>query len=82
MTLSLVSSANSMPSAIGNIPIMESGESDLVEIERLPEVSIPIRMLVPGIQVRAGGADPVHVRLLVEAVDSVRLPSILVQKSS
>jgi ParB-like chromosome segregation protein Spo0J len=71
-----------MPSAIGNIPIMESGESDLVEIERLPEVSIPIRMLVPGIQVRAGGADPVHVRLLVEAVDSVRLPSILVQKSS
>jgi hypothetical protein len=51
-------------------------------IEQLPEVSIPISLLAPGIQLRAGGTDSAHVRLLADAVGTVRLPGIVVQKNS
>jgi ParB-like chromosome segregation protein Spo0J len=73
VTLSLVSSVNERNTG--------GGEIDLVAVEQLPEISILLKMLVPGIQVRAGGTDPVHVRLLADAAGTARLPSILVQKS-
>jgi ParB-like chromosome segregation protein Spo0J len=53
----------------------------LASIEHMPEVSIPIGMLVSGTQLRADGTDPAHVKLLADAADSARLPSILVQKN-
>jgi len=73
MALSLVSSVNELNTG--------GGEIDLVVVEQLPEISILLEMLVPGIQVRAGGTDPAHVRLLADAARTTRLPSILVQKS-
>jgi ParB-like chromosome segregation protein Spo0J len=51
------------------------------DIEHLPAVSVPITALISGFQLRQGGTDPRHVQLLAEAAQSVRLPSILVQKS-
>jgi hypothetical protein len=50
-------------------------------VERLPEVSVPIRSLIPGFHLRASGVDASHVRLLADAAGSVRLPAILVQKT-
>jgi transposase-like protein len=50
-------------------------------VNQLPEVSVPINLLVPGFHLRQEGTDPAHVRLLADAAGSVRLPSILVQKS-
>ncbi|HEY7142677.1 MAG TPA: ParB/RepB/Spo0J family partition protein [Streptosporangiaceae bacterium] len=50
-------------------------------IEQLPEVSVPVSLLVPGFHLRQEGTDPAHVRLLADAAGSVRLPSILVQKT-
>src|ERR1039458_10339815 len=47
----------------------------------VPEVSVPISLLVPGFHLRQEGTDPAHVRLLADAAGSVQLPSILVQKS-
>src|SRR6202030_599911 len=73
VTLSLVSSVNEKNTG--------GGEIDLVAVEQLPEISILLDMLVAGIQLRAGGTDPVHVRLLADAASAARLPSILVQKS-
>jgi ParB-like chromosome segregation protein Spo0J len=73
VTLSLVSGVNENNTA--------DGEIDLVTVEQFPEISILLEMLVPGIQLRAGGTDPVHVRLLADAAGAVRLPSILVQKN-
>jgi ParB-like chromosome segregation protein Spo0J len=73
VTLSLVSRASEMNTS--------SGEIDLITVEQLPETSILLEMLVPGIQLRAGGTDLVHVRLLADAADAAQLPSILVQKS-
>jgi hypothetical protein len=68
---------------MGGIPITRGSTDDpLAMIEQLPEVSVPVSMLAPGIYLRADGTDPAHVRLLADAVDSVRLPGILVQKDS
>ena len=83
MALSLLPSPNSAFPTIGDAPIANGSNGDLMGmIEGLPEVSIPISLLMPGIRLRAGGTDPAHVRLLADAADSARLPGILVQKSS
>jgi ParB-like chromosome segregation protein Spo0J len=50
-------------------------------VEQLPEVSVPVGSLVPGFHLRHEGTDAAHVRLLADAAGSVRLPSILVQKT-
>jgi ParB-like chromosome segregation protein Spo0J len=49
-------------------------------VQRLPEVGVPVASLVPGFHLRQEGTDATHVRLLADAVGSVKLPSILVQK--
>jgi ParB-like chromosome segregation protein Spo0J len=49
-------------------------------IDQLPEVSVPVRSLVPGFHLRQDGTDAAHVRLLADAAGSARLPSILVQR--
>jgi ParB-like chromosome segregation protein Spo0J len=62
--------------------IANSNNSDPMSmIEQLPEVSIPVCSLVPGFHLRQQGTDANHVRLLADAAGSVRLPSILIQKS-
>jgi ParB-like chromosome segregation protein Spo0J len=73
LTLSLVSTVSAKNAGGSNI--------DLAAVEQLPEVGILLEMLVPGIEVRAGGTDQVHVRLLAEASGTARLPSNLVQKT-
>jgi ParB-like chromosome segregation protein Spo0J len=50
-------------------------------IEQLPEVSVPLSSLVTAFHLRQAGTDIAHVRLLADAASSVKLPSILVQKS-
>lgn len=50
-------------------------------LEGLPEVSVPMGSLVPGSCLRAPGVAAARVQLPADAPDSVRLPSILVQKS-
>jgi hypothetical protein len=83
MTLSLLPSLNSASPTIGAAPISNDSKGYLMDmIEQLPEVSIPIGLLAPGIQLRAAGTDPAHVRLLADAADSIRLPGILVQKNN
>lgn len=49
-------------------------------VGRLPEVSIPIASLVPGIHLRITGVRPAHVQLLAAAAGAAQLPSILVQR--
>jgi hypothetical protein len=83
MTPSLLPHPDSALPAIGDAPIADGRKSGLMDmIEQQPEVSIAINLLAPGIQLRAGGTDPAHVRLLADAADSVRLPGILVQKNN
>ena len=56
---------------------------DLVRaIEQTPELNVPVSSLVPGFYLRQTGTDAAHVRLLADAAGSIRLPPILVQKSS
>lgn len=50
-------------------------------VDRLPETSVPVSSLVPGFHLRQDGTSAAHVRLLADAAGSVKLPSILVQKS-
>lgn len=50
-------------------------------VNQVSEVSVPVGSLVPGFHLRHEGTDAAHVRLLADAAGSVRLPSILVQKS-
>jgi hypothetical protein len=50
-------------------------------VDCLPEVSMPVASLVPGLHLRATGVDAAHARLLADAAGSVRLPSILVQQN-
>lgn len=51
-------------------------------LERVPETRVPVNSLSPAFHLRQGGTDVSHVRLLADAASSVKLPSILVQKSS
>lgn len=51
-------------------------------VDSLPDVTVPINSLVPGLPLRESGVDAAHVRLLADAAGSVRLPSILVQRRS
>jgi ParB-like chromosome segregation protein Spo0J len=53
----------------------------MTAIERLPDVSVPISLLVPGFHLRREGTDAAHVRLLADAAGSVQLPPILVQRN-
>jgi hypothetical protein len=67
---------------MSNAAIASGNNADPMSmIEQLPEVSVPISLLVPGFHLRQEGTDPAHVRLLADAAGSVQLPSILVQKS-
>jgi hypothetical protein len=67
---------------MSNAAIANGNNADPMSmIEQLPEVSVPISLLVPGFHLRQEGTDPAHVRLLADAAGSVQLPSILVQKS-
>jgi ParB-like chromosome segregation protein Spo0J len=50
-------------------------------VDDLPETSVPVGSLVPGFHLRQDGTSAAHVRLLADAAGSVKLPSILVQKS-
>jgi hypothetical protein len=59
----------------------DDGADPMGKVERVPEVSVPIASLVPGFYLRASGVDPAHIQLLSDAAGSVRLPSILVQKT-
>ncbi len=66
----------------GNAAIANGHNADPISmVNQLPEVNVPISMLVPGFHLRQEGTDPAHVRLLADAAGSVRLPAILVQKS-
>jgi hypothetical protein len=49
-------------------------------IDQLPEVLVPVSLLVPGFALREDGTDADHVRLLADSAESAKLPPILVQK--
>jgi ParB-like chromosome segregation protein Spo0J len=51
-------------------------------VEHFPEVSVAVSSLIPAFYLRQGGTDAAHVRLLADTAASVRLPAILVQKST
>jgi ParB-like chromosome segregation protein Spo0J len=83
MALSLLPSVNSVLPATRNALVANSSKRELADmIDQLPEVSIQISLLTPGVQLRADGIDPAHVRVLADAAESVRLPAILVQRNS
>ena len=50
-------------------------------VDQLPEVSVPVGALVPGIHLRMTGVKPAHVQLLAAAARAAQLPPILVQRS-
>lgn len=50
-------------------------------VNDIPEINVSVDSLIAGFQLRRGGTDAGHVRLLAEAAASASLPSILVQKS-
>jgi hypothetical protein len=82
MTVTMTSDIDFELADIGDAVIADSYNSDPMSlIEQLPEVSIPICSLMPGFHLRREGTDANHVRLLADAAGSVRLPSILIQKS-
>ena len=59
-----------------------SSDADFIAIlEQFPEAVVPISRLAPGFHLRAAGISPARVRLLADAAGSVRLVSILVQRS-
>src|ERR1039458_2151633 len=82
MTVQMTSNVDYELAEIADDVVVNSGNSDPMSmIEQVPEVSVPISLLVPGFHLRQEGTDPAHVRLLADAAGSVQLPSILVQKS-
>jgi hypothetical protein len=82
MTVLMTSNVDSELAEMVDGAAANSSNSDpMTMIEQLPEVTVPISMLVPGFHLRQEGTDPAHVRLLADAAGSVKLPAILVQKS-
>jgi ParB-like nuclease domain len=82
MTVPMTLDINSELAELNETFIASCGDPDPMRmIEQLPEISLPIGSLVPGFHLRQEGTDANHVRLLADAAGSVRLPSILVQKS-
>jgi ParB-like chromosome segregation protein Spo0J len=60
---------------------MNSVKSDLENlIDKLPERNVPISSLTPGVYLRQGGTNAVHVQLLADMAGAVELPAILVQE--
>jgi ParB-like chromosome segregation protein Spo0J len=51
-------------------------------VDQLPEISILVTSLAPAFYLRQAGTDAKHVQLLADASASIRLPPILVQRSS
>jgi ParB-like chromosome segregation protein Spo0J len=58
-----------------------SVKSDLENlIDKLQERNVPIGSLTPGVYLRKGGTNAVHVQLLADMAGAVELPAILVQE--
>ncbi|HEU5385060.1 MAG TPA: ParB/RepB/Spo0J family partition protein [Streptosporangiaceae bacterium] len=57
-----------------------TGTSLMNAVDQLPEIGVPVDLLVPGFHLRMAGTDAAHVRLLADAAGAVPLPPILVQK--
>jgi ParB-like nuclease domain len=49
-------------------------------IDQLPEVNVPVDVLLPGIYLREAGTSHTHVQLLADAAEFSALPAILVQR--
>jgi hypothetical protein len=82
MTVQMTSNVDYDLAEIADDVVVNSGNSDPMSmIEQLPEVGVPVSLLVPGFHLRHEGTDPAHVRLLADAAGSAKLPAILVQKS-
>jgi ParB-like chromosome segregation protein Spo0J len=58
------------------------GLDALLAVERVGERNVPVDSLIPGFYLRKAGTDAAHVQLLADAADSIKLPPILVQKST
>ncbi|MFH0246505.1 nuclease [Streptomyces sp. HK10] len=67
------------PVRVEGIESSPRSEFDLNNFEKLPVREIPIAALSPGVSLRQGGTDIAHIRLLIDAADSMELPPILVQ---
>lgn len=78
MTLDVASATDLLDLTDGFAPSFDSADA----IDRLPVRYLQLRGLTPGFFVRAGGTDPAHVQMLVEAATSAELPPILVQASN
>lgn len=67
--------------AVRDAAVVNAADFDPMSlVDMLPEVSIPVDSIVPGFHLRQSGTDAAHVRMLVDAGGSVRLPPILVQR--
>lgn len=53
---------------------------DLTNLEKLPARDVAVRSLVPGVYLRQGGTNAVHVQLLLDVAGQADLPPILVQE--
>lgn len=78
MTLDIASATDLLYTTDDSGPSYDSAEA----IDRLPVRHLRLSELAPGFFVRAGGTDPAHVQMLLEAATSAELPAILVQASN
>ncbi len=63
-------------------PTLTADPVPMSVIERLPETSVPVSCLRAGFQLRQGGTDAAHVRLLADAAEAAPLPPVLVHRDS
>jgi len=60
---------------------MNVGRFDLKNLEKLPARNVAVSALVPGVYLRRGGTNALHVQLLLGVAGSSELPPILVQEN-
>lgn len=69
------------PVGLANGRSASNDKLDLKNLEKLPARDVAVGSLIPGVYLRQGGTNAVHVQILLDAAGTSDLPPILVQEN-